>query len=72
MKSRRGLKVYCMVYKIMDDVESKRTTMQITKGSLERLSKFGKFQESYETIIIKLLDHAEKCQKSLRNSEDEK
>ncbi len=50
----------------------KNTSMQISKVTLKRLSEFGEFQEQYEPILIRLLDHAEKCQKFLKNSEDEK
>jgi len=38
-----------------------KTTMQIEKETLEKLSKFGGFHSTYESIIISLLDHVQNC-----------
>jgi len=38
-----------------------RTTIQIEKQTVKRLSKLGKFHSTYDTILKDLLDHIENC-----------
>lgn len=41
-----------------------KTTVRIDRETLRRLGKFGSFHSTYESIIIKLIDHVENCKES--------
>ena len=43
-----------------DKTQRKMTTMRISTATLERLRKFGDFGDTYEKIVNKLMDLAEK------------
>ena len=38
-----------------------QTTIRIGKKTVERIAKFGKFHDTYDSILNVLCDHAEKC-----------
>ena len=44
----------------MPEENQRKTTMRISRATLVRLHRFGDFGDTYEKIIIKLLDMAEK------------
>ncbi|MEX0855402.1 MAG: hypothetical protein WD018_06530 [Nitrosopumilaceae archaeon] len=45
-----------------------QTTIRIEKATVERISKFGKFHDTYDAILNSLCEHTENC-KSIKNGD---
>jgi len=45
----------------MYGMQGKRTSIAVHEQTVQRLGEFGKFNESYEDVVNRLLDHVDNC-----------
>jgi len=43
-----------------------KTTIQLEKNTVKRLSNLGKFHSTYDSIVNQMIDHVENCKDDIK------